>query len=332
MSRIVIIICCLFHFNTVYTQIFVPIILETNIANNTMLVNPAMTGLYGTDVSLTRNSRYGIFGQGNRLSNISFQTPIERKAWAFGASITHDEIWYQDLTAANVYASYRKYLSDESKISAGITLGGYRNYVHTTLSFPDPDSIGQFIEVIFDDEVFSYNVGMGVMWLWKHGYVSFSVPRILAPILIVEGTNGFELEWTNQRDVFLSAGFIIKPNQRLMIRPAFTVHGINFPGFVFTEGLIDLGRLDVSVDFILRNRLWLGFNINNNFNGESFTSLFEPFETGFNVGYRFKGALRVGTKLAIQSSSYRVEFLAGYRFNNRRVNDPNINPFYTHFF
>ena len=145
---------------------------------NPTLVNPAYAGSKGhaTVYGMYRSQWVGLDGAPETI-NFSMNKPINASNLGYGISVVNDRIGLNDETQLAVDLSYTIFFTNDYRLAFGIkTSANLLNIDYTKLKVYNPG------EVVLQNNIsnrFSPNIGAGLYFYNKKGYLGASVPMLL---------------------------------------------------------------------------------------------------------------------------------------------------------
>ncbi len=244
-----------------------PVFIQYNF--NTQVINPAYAGTWDNlgFLVLGRHQWAGMDGAPTTYT-LSVQSPTSFKNVALGLNVISDRAGFESRTMANVDYSYRLQLNQENYIRFGVKTGitnysvnfsDYNGDPNDPLFMGDPDS-----KILF-------NFGMGAYFYSDEYYLGLSVPKMLKN----EFTNNYNNYSTTAelQHIFLIGGYVYNISEDVKFKPTFLTR------FVWGAPFI----LDLSANFLLREKVWLGANYRL---GDSFGMVAQwIFDNSLRIGY-----------------------------------------------
>lgn len=274
---------------------------------NMMTVNPGYAG--SADVlNATALSRiqWSAINGAPTTHTLSGHAPINRQSLGAGGSLTYDKIGRTGTTSFFGDLAYRMRIHKKTRLAFGLSAGmNHVQIANTQVENTDPN-----------DPTFAAdqsgkihpNFGFGV-YLWsKKGYISLSVPKILRNYLGKSNADGIITRFAQEAThVFLTAGYVF-PMGTVKFKPAIMIRA--------SEGAPI--SADISANFLLRDKFWLGAAYRN---GDSFTGIFSLQMTDqLRCGYAYD----FGISSLTRRSNGAHEIMLSYDpvFSRERVRSP----------
>lgn len=220
---------------------------------NTQTINPAYAGTWESlgFTALARQQWSGIEGAPETYT-FSVQAPLKNERVALGLNVISDKIGLEKRFYFFGDYSYLVPLTQKAKLRLGIK-GGFTNYSNN-LSQYNTNAPGSGIsDPAFQGEVdskFMPNFGVGAFLSNKRYFVGFSIPKLL--------NNTFENNYNNYstsaeiRHYFLTAGIVFDLGEYVKFKPTMLTKAS------FTNETGAPIQLDLSANFLLKERFWLG--------------------------------------------------------------------------
>lgn len=251
---------------------------------NTQTYNPAYTGTWDNlgFLVLGRHQWIGIEGA-PRTYTFSLQAPTKFDNVALGFNIISDRAGLEKRLLLNADYSYRLLINRDVSLRLGIKAGitSYSNNFAEYTGYPGDPADPAFMSEA--DIRLMPNFGIGAYLSGYDYYLGLSLPKILK--------SDFQQNYNNystmaeMRHLFLIGGKVFDLSPDLKLKPTFLTR------FVWGAQPV----IDLSANFLLRERIWLGANYRT---GDSF---------GFIAQWLFDNQIRIG---------YAVDFVATNRLRN----------------
>jgi type IX secretion system PorP/SprF family membrane protein len=212
---------------------------------NTLVINPAYAGSADRISAVAINRwQWAKFDGAPITQTVSVHAPLRHEAISVGGSIINDQYGPVKQTAIYGDISYRIFFA-KSKLAFGLKTGA--NLFSANLLDLNP--------LVSNDQAFSANiktkvlpnVGFGVMWYNKRGFIGLSSPRMIENKIV----NGQLPDFQNNREkmhAFLIASYVWDINPYVKFKPTIllkAVHGAP-PG------------VDVTANFLFFDKFWCG--------------------------------------------------------------------------
>lgn len=215
---------------------------------NHQVINAAYAGARGRAnfTSVFRTQWTNIEGAPQSQS-LSYNAPITEKNLGYGLSILNDRIGPINSTSLDVDFSYHLPLNEkQNRLSVGLKLGVLNHFINLDDIITQQPGDAAF--VLENDRVFLPNIGFGMYYYSQKFYAGLAVPRV-----IENKTYGLE------RHYYFMLGGLLKPSKNVMLKPSMLLRQVR-----------KIGAYDFSLLMIYNERLWLGGQIRNHFNGSAF--------------------------------------------------------------
>ena len=211
---------------------------------NTSMINPAYSGSKGnTNIYFLYRAQWvGLQGAPSTV-NVAMNKPVEGTNIGYGVSLLNDKIGPIDQTQFSADLSYTIFLNKDNRFAFGLKVSG-------NLLNIDYTKLNQYTsgELILQNNVknrFSPNIGAGVYYYNRTGYLGLSIPMILDTKRYDDIVNST----TNQRyHVYLVGGKVFDLDDNLKFKPAFITKVVSGAPMQF----------DVSGNFIFSEKFTLG--------------------------------------------------------------------------
>ncbi|MEM9141754.1 MAG: type IX secretion system membrane protein PorP/SprF [Bacteroidota bacterium] len=240
---------------------------------NTVSINPAYAGSRGVlnATALHRNQWSGLEGN-PRTNTLSLHTPIRFTNVGVGITYMSDNLGFESTNYIYGDFSYSVFLNDKITMSFGLK-GGVTSYL-----LQNPDPIDRFFSN--DGTLWSPNFGAGIYVSSERWFLGISAPRILNTDL-----NEGEFRALERNSYYAISGIVLDLGMTLKFKPSII--------YKLTDGAP--ATYDVSANFLLYNKLWLGatyrFNFANNI--------------GAIIDYQVSREIRIGYAYDLPTSEIR---------------------------
>ena len=210
---------------------------------NTVAINPAYAGSRErlNITLLKRNQWVGLDGA-PVTQTFSAHSSIPGTNLGVGLSFINDKLGYENSTYVFTDFSYTINLNEDYRLSFGMKVGMSRYGLNADL-LSDPSAIGdQYLDKIFNK--WKTNFGAGIYLRSDVWYLGLSAPRLF------NDDNPADIEYVSIDRVssYLIGGFLYNMNPRLKFKPTFLVK--------YTNGAPI--SVDLTANFLINNKLWLG--------------------------------------------------------------------------
>ena len=220
----------------------------THYMDNTLVVNPAYAGSRDALTVTAINRMQWVDFEGAPVTqSITMHSPLENDHIGLGFSILNDKIGPTNLTSVVVDYAYRFKLTENSKMSFGLSVGA--NLFQANLSVLQLD--------VQNDPVFLNNInnrvtpdiGFGAYYSKERFYAGFSIPNLLETSYSqIDNGNGISLIGKEQRHYFFIAGALFHMGDNLDFKPT---------SFVKLTAAAPI-EADLTASFIIQKRFLLG--------------------------------------------------------------------------
>ena len=269
---------------------------------NPLAINSAYTGLDPV-LSASFNSRFqwnALEGSPETYTLAAHSSLFDNKIGA-GILLLNDRLGVTQNTEIHLSYSY-KIQFDYSKIAFGLrtSLVNYRyDYNQLTLkSLDDPD----FLPVA--ENATKPNFGAGMIYTGKNLFVGLSVPRILNS----DFEDGVTSSTRYIRHYYLMTSYLFNIDENLAVKPGVLVKGVSGAPV----------SLDVNVNFLLENLVWVGF-YSRDLNSFGVMGQIE-LNRAYRLGYSFELLSR--SRLPMNYTTHEVSLILDFAiFNFHRFPD-----------
>ncbi len=221
---------------------------------NTLAVNPAYAGSTDalTFLALHR-SQWTSFEGAPVTQTFSIHSPLKKREnmMALGFSVIHDKIGPSKQTGFFADYSYKLQIDEKTDLRFGLKAGG--NLFSADLSDLALDDQN---DVAFQNNIsgqFLPNFGFGMYWTSEKYYVGASLPKLLRNELgsdLSSTSTSIENIFNEKRHLFFMAGYTMKVNEDIDFKPSFVLKKVSHAP----------SSLDLSANFLMKKKLWLGLN------------------------------------------------------------------------
>ncbi len=278
----------------------------TQYMNNLQLVNPAYVGSADllTVMAVSRNQWVSISGAPATQSVLA-HSPIKTYNMGLGFSLLHDKVGVISQTGAYVDYSYFLDVTPTQRLALGLK-GGVNFYDGglTDLQTVDPD------DPVFARDInrnFLPNFGIGALFYTDRYYVGLSVPKLIQNTI---NKNSTSTNAVSKEDlhVFFMGGYVFNINRFVKFKP-----------YLLTKFVKDAPvSVDISVAFLLYDRLWLGAMFRP---GDSYGAMLQVQATKqIKVGYSYD--LTTSDLGAFSKGTHEVMVTYDFDFGRGRVRSP----------
>ena len=217
---------------------------------NHQAVNPGYVGAreVANFTSVLRSQWTGIEGA-PLTQTLSFSGPVSAKNVGFGLSIINDKIGPLSNTSFNIDLAYHLRLNrNDHRLAVGLK-AGVLNY------FLNLDMINTFTPndqafILDQENYFLPNMGVGFYYYTPKFYLGTAIPQMITYV-------DYQLE----RHFYLISGGLIEFSENFMLKPSMLIKQTK-----------SVAGYDLSVMAIFNQTFWVGGQIRNNFNEETFRS------------------------------------------------------------
>jgi type IX secretion system PorP/SprF family membrane protein len=216
---------------------------------NAQVINPAYAGMWekvGFN-ALVRNQWVGI-NRAPLTEAISIHSPLNQERVGLGLNIVNDYYGREKRLSVLADYSFEVSLTPQRRLRLGLKFGfvNYKNPLTDYRLYPDNEYDRAYAEDI--DLSFLPNVGVGAFLYEDHYYVGFSIPKIVQN----EFKDNFQNYSTKAefRTMYLTGGYVWRfyAMNKIIFKPTLMVRATMGQPVEF----------DMALNFMLRDRLWLG--------------------------------------------------------------------------
>jgi type IX secretion system PorP/SprF family membrane protein len=240
---------------------------------NTQTINPAYAGTWESlgFMALARHQWVGWTGS-PRTYTFSMQAPMKNDRVGLGLNVISDNVFKEKKFGLWGDYSYKLILDEETSLRMGLK-AGFTNYSNNLQEY----SLIEGNDPLFQGDLenkFIPNFGVGLFLHNPRYYIGFSVPKMLHNEITGDNPNNFSVQ-ADIRHYYLEGGMIFDLAENLKFKPTFMTKAIQGAPV----------QLDLTANFLLAERLWLGamFRTSNSF---GFVAQW-IFENDLRIGYAF---------------------------------------------
>ncbi len=248
---------------------------------NTQTINPAYAGTWESlgFMALGRLQWTGWDGA-PRTYTLSMQAPLKNDRVALGLSMISDNIFKEKRFGLWGDYSFKIMFTQKTNLRLGIK-AGFTNYSNNLEEYRLIDETDYMFRGELENK-FIPNFGIGLFLKNPKYYVGFSIPKILHNDLEGDNPNNYAIQ-AEFRHYYLQGGFVFDLGESLKFKPTFLTKA--------TQGAPV--QLDLSANFLLKEKFWLGAMYRTN----------DAF--GFIAQWIFDNQLRIG--YAIDFSTTKLQ-------------------------
>jgi len=235
---------------------------------NHQAVNPGYVGSRGVTnfTSVLRSQWAGIEGA-PLTQTLSFSGPVSAKNIGFGLTVLNDKIGPISTTSFDIDLAYHLRLNrKDHRLSVGIK-AGMMNYVLNPAMIKTA-VINDAAFVLENERSLLPNIGFGMYYYGQNFYAGFAVPRLLS-----------HADFAIERHYYFISGGLVNVTKSFMLKPS-----------LLLKQSKSVAGYDFSLLGIINDTFWLGGQIRNNFDAETFSSFAGTGTTallGIHLGDRF---------------------------------------------
>ncbi len=217
---------------------------------NHQAINPGYVGARGVTnfTSVLRSQWTGIDGA-PLTQTLSYSGPVSAKNIGFGLSVINDKIGPVSNTSFNIDLAYHLRLNrKDHRLAVGLK-AGMLNY------FLNPDMINTLTPndqafILDQERKLLPNIGFGFYYYSQKFYLGAAIPQMLAH-------EAYQLE----RHFYLISGGLVELSDNFMLKPS-----------LLLKQTKSVAGYDFSLMAIFNKAFWIGGQIRNNFNQDTFRS------------------------------------------------------------
>jgi type IX secretion system PorP/SprF family membrane protein len=282
--------------------------LYTQYMNQLLSMNPAYAGAKGvTSATIMAREQWVSFPGHPGTQNIFVHSPLNEQT-GVGGSIENDS--YGIVNTTRIFGDYSFSINypGDKYLSLGLKAGV--SFYYAQLTTVDLGALNNPVDPAFSSDIgrnFMPNFGVGVYYSTPDYYLGFSVPKLLSTRLY---ETGFEVNAVarEQMHMFFMGGYVYDLSRIIKFKPYFMLRGApNAPL-----------SLDVTAQFVVIDRLWLGvtYRLMNHFGFLAQVKVNEQLTVGY--------AYDLTTTEIRQYSNGTHEILIGFDFSfgRGRVRSP----------
>jgi type IX secretion system PorP/SprF family membrane protein len=214
---------------------------------NGLAINP---GYAGSDEALSttlmyRNQWTGFEGAPKTIT-AAIHSPLRNELIGLGLLVVNDQIGVNSETSIIGNYAYMIEMGD-AKLSFGVGIGvTFLNVAWDQLDVTDMDDIGLNNAAV---NITNPNFSAGMYYYNKDFFLGLSAPMFLSYKYLGENSDQLELKNDiSEYNIYLTSGYVFEINRRLKF----------FPSGLIKMHPDEVVQADVSGQFIMRDRLWLG--------------------------------------------------------------------------
>lgn len=276
----------------------------TQYLDNMQYYNPAYVGTHqAMNITLLHRQQWVGFKGAPMSTSFSFNTPLRYYNLGLGFSVLNDHLGPVNKTWIDLDLSYTLHFS---KNSGQLTFGLKGGIDLVNSDFDDLYQVNPGDELMKNDyrNTILANIGAGVYYHSDQFFAGFAIPRIGEHLTITDAL----LQFDDQRHYYLMIGGYFNVNRMLKIRPSLMAKmTMNAPI-----------ALDLSLDFILYNRFWIGANYRAL---ESVGIIFQyQINPQFKIGYGFD--LSTTRMIKYNYGSHELMLSYDFVFNKKKAATP----------
>ena len=282
----------------------------THYMNNTLVVNPAYAGSRDalTVTAINRIQWVGFDGSPVTQS-ITIHSPLANDHIGLGLSVLNDKIGPTNTTAVAVDYAYRFNLTENSKMSFGLSVG--MNVFQANLNTLQLDLQNDQVFLTDINNRIMPNIGFGAYYSTERFYAGFSVPNLLENSYSeIAQTSSSTLIGKEQRHYFFIAGSMIRLSDNLEFKPTTYIK-------VTSAAPVEA---DLTASFVIQKRFLLGAMVRT---GDALGALVGfDITDQFHIGYSFDWSYGLQTFRYNQGTHeivLRYDFLLS---NRKQIHSP----------
>ncbi|MFZ1686227.1 MAG: type IX secretion system membrane protein PorP/SprF [Flavobacteriales bacterium] len=275
---------------------------------NSLSVNPGYAGSSDllTITGLARQQWVGLDGA-PKTQTLTLHSPLHNNSLGVGFTAVHDEVGPINNTLLFADFAYRIRVTQNARLAFGLKAGV--DLFHADLaSVPGTDAN----DPLFQQNISSStkpNFGFGVYYWSPKGYLGIGAPKLVQhDMLGVDDGTVTVNAITQKRHYFLSGGYVFTLSPAVKFRPSFLVKAVDGAPL----------NIDLTANFLLAERLWLGVAYRNedSMSGIVAYNITEQFRAGYAYDFTLT-ALR-----SEQSGTHELMLQYDLRFNKEKALSP----------
>jgi type IX secretion system PorP/SprF family membrane protein len=281
----------------------------THYMNNTLMVNPAYAGSRDAlSITTLHRSQWVGFNDAPMTQTLSMHTPLRNERIGIGLSILNDKIGPTNNTSIFFNYAYIMKLSEKSKLSLGMSVGGSMFQANLNSINLDQQNDPAFQNNI--NNHLSPNFGFGVYYSREKFYAGLSTPMLLQNSYsgALDGNN--VLVGKDQRHYFFIAGALINLSPDIAFKPTTLVK----------VTAVAPAQIDLTTSFIFMEKFLVGAMFRS---GDAFGGLVGfNFSEQLHFGYSYDWSYGLKTAKYNQGSH---EIMLRYDFifsNKKQIHSP----------
>ena len=258
---------------------------------NQQMINPAYSGIHGI-MNLSANFRQqwaGIPGA-PRTNTLSMNTSIKSNQFGAGMVFINDQLGINSNNELQVSFAYKIRMNGNRALSMGVQ-GGFISYKYDysdlNLEFTDDEDLDMNQENLTEP-----SFGLGFFYYSDDYYLGLSIPRLFD----IEVNDGVVSSTRYTRHIYLSGGYILKPDFVAAFKPSFLLK------YVDGQPL----SVDLNAQFLLARVVWAGMTLRN-FNTVGINAQVQISDS-FKIGYGFE----LPTNSLLSSNYGTHEFMVSF--------------------
>ena len=235
---------------------------------NHQAVNPGYVGSRGVTnfTSVLRSQWAGIEGA-PLTQTLSFSSPVSAKNVGFGLTVLNDKIGPTSTTSFDIDLAYHLRLNRKGhRLSVGLKAGVMNYALNPAMIKTKVSNDAAF--VLENEKSILPNIGFGLYYYAQNFYAGFAIPRLLS-----------HTDFATERHYYFISGGLVDLTKNFMLKPS-----------LLLKQSKSVAGYDFSLLGIFNETFWVGGQIRNNFNADTFTSLKGAGTTallGIHLGNRF---------------------------------------------
>ncbi len=218
---------------------------------NQLVINPAYAGSRDalTASAVWREQWVGLEGAPS-TQVLSIHSPLPNDNIGLGFTVENDNVGPVNTTGLWGDFAYRMKTSETSRLSLALRAGfGIHQADLRSIDTGGQESDPAFMQNV--DNNLLPNFGFGAYYHGKRGYIGISSPSILENELNSANNSGSDFDDLNNRHYYLLAGYVFNlsaDSGTVMFKPSTVIRAVSGAPVSF----------DVSANFLIKQKLWLG--------------------------------------------------------------------------
>jgi type IX secretion system PorP/SprF family membrane protein len=216
---------------------------------NQVFLNPAYAGTQSyISSTLLYRDQWTNWEGAPKTAVLSVDGPIANNTMGWGLSICNDKIGVNNNTDIYANYAYKIKFSEKTRLSFGIRAGGTFINAQSPEIYWDGQNGGDPNMQPF--RAFATRIGFGMFFNTERFYAGLSFPTLMAYVPKTKFNIDFTKTSFLRRHYFLQAGYVIKANDFLKIRPSFLMK--------YQTATVAPVQFDFNLHFLFNDKVWVG--------------------------------------------------------------------------